>query len=153
MIGGREPNSTGSLSIVLHQWTGGNSLGWSLLVIGSLGTPLNFGMPWRDHMQSPGEGRACRSFGRSTRWILHYLAMSTTMKEHALFTRYKSIETKLHSLHLLQTMIILASSHEVYIDYGLSCRVWSVALMAIKIYNEDHFWNKCSKWPLFAFSI
>ncbi|RVW52657.1 putative inactive purple acid phosphatase 24 [Vitis vinifera] len=34
----------------------------------------------------PGEGRACRSFGRSTRWILHYLAMSTTMKEYALFT-------------------------------------------------------------------
>lgn len=42
-------------------------------------------------MKSPWDGKACRSFGKNTKWTLPFMAMSITMKEHAPYTRYIKI--------------------------------------------------------------
>lgn len=88
MTGGRDQSNMSLLRDVWRQWTGKSNLGQFLLLIESLVILQTNITAWMVHLTSPWAGKACRSFGRSTRWILLSMVTSTTMKGLVPFTRY-----------------------------------------------------------------
>ncbi|KAK1564846.1 hypothetical protein Q3G72_012917 [Acer saccharum] len=81
----RVPNNTNSSRDSLHQQTGSNNLGLSLLLIVFSVIHLLTGS--KPHLGSPWEWKACKNFGKNTKRTLHFMDMSITAKEHNRFIR------------------------------------------------------------------